>query len=395
MIVDDMRIPILFIFNGLTKQGGKVGVSGGDIRLVEIMKNTKDRQVEILTTPNGIEFLEKYGVRYEKGHMINHVVGSDARSNLVVSLKSFFWLPGSLSNYAGDVYSSCEHLYDVLPALRLKLLNKCRWYAVYHWVEGYPWKEKRGGTPFLRRYLYWLNRWFSGFIIKVFADSILAVSDQTKEKLLRIKKVDGKKVQAVYCGVNYREIRDISEKYSDEKGKMYDAVYMKRLNHGKGVFDLLEIWRLVCKEKPDAKLVVIGDGPDDVVREIRSIIDRNGLQENIILKGVVYDFEEKFRILNSSRLFVLPSHEENWAIVIGEAMAIELPVLAYDLREIHPIWQDNVEWIKLGDVTGFSVRILDYLRDDEIRHNLSEGSLRFIRKYDWNEIARKEFNVNL
>ena len=182
---------ILFIINGLVKNGDKVGISGGDMRLAEIVKNTDVSLVNILTTPNGVEFLNKLSIKYKSLYIINYSIDSGIISNLTISFKSLFFLPVKLKKFKkGIVYSSCEHLYDVLPALRLKLLNKCKWYAVYHWVEDYPWKEKRGDTPFLRRYLYWLNRWFSGFLIKIFADKILAVSDQTKDKLLDIKKIN-------------------------------------------------------------------------------------------------------------------------------------------------------------------------------------------------------------
>jgi hypothetical protein len=65
-------------------------------------------------------------------------------SNLWISILSFFKLPKTLKKEKIDiVYSSCEHLYDVLPALRLKLFKKSKWYAVYHWVEEYPWNDKR------------------------------------------------------------------------------------------------------------------------------------------------------------------------------------------------------------------------------------------------------------
>jgi hypothetical protein len=43
---------VLFIINGMTKSNGKVGISGGDIRLFEIMKNMDQVEKHILTTTN-------------------------------------------------------------------------------------------------------------------------------------------------------------------------------------------------------------------------------------------------------------------------------------------------------------------------------------------------------
>jgi len=384
--------PILFIFNGLSKNNGRVGVSGGDIRLFEIIKNTELQLVNLLTTPNGMELLEKFSVKYSESNIIDYSIDSGIKSNLIISIKSFFQLPKKLRLFRGSVYSSCEHLYDVLPAFRLKILNKCKWYAVYHWVEDYPWKEKRGNTPLVRRYLYWLNRSFSSLIIKLFADRILAVSDQTRDKLIKIKKIKPARIKAVYCGVDYEKIKLVCEKFIDEKESAYDAIYMKRLNNGKGIFDLLEIWKLCCLMNPALKLAIIGDGPSEIVKKIHKFIEKNNLDNNIFLLGVIYDFEKKFRLLNSSKLFILPTHEENWAIVIGEAMAIKLPVLCYNLKEIFPIWKDNVEWIDFEDVSDFADKILAFLNSREKRVALSNKAFDFIKKYDWQEIVKNEFN---
>lgn len=382
---------VLFIINGLVKSGGKVGISGGDVRLAEIAKSAPGIRVSLLTTSNGIEFAKKMGIPYEDAYVLKQVVTSGIMSNLTISLRSFFSLPKGARSFKGTVYSSCEHLYDVLPALRLKLFNHCRWLAVYHWVEEYPWKDKRGGTPPLRRYAYWLNRWFSGFLIKMFADQVLGVSEVTRDKLINIKGISPEKVKAVYCGVNLDEIESIHQKYKKEAGTRYDGVYMKRLNNGKGIWDLLEIWKQVVAKRPNSKLAVIGDGPEELVASLKTFIHDNKLDKNIQLLGVIYDVEEKFRVINQAKLFVLPSHEENWAIVIGEAMACHLPVVAYDLKEIHPIWKENVAWVPFADVPAFAEKVIELLEDDDACRQRAKEGFDFIHQYDWKQIAFDEF----
>lgn len=383
---------VLFIFNGMVKNAGKLSISGGDIRLLEIIKNVPNTERYLLTTPNGIEFMQKYDQTYDKAFVINHTIGSGIIDNLVISWKSFFFRRSQAQTFKqGIVYSSCEHLYDVLPALRLKLFNKCEWYAVYHWVEDYPWREDRGNTPFFRRYAYWLNRAFAGLLIKLFANKILAVSDQTKEKLEIIKHIKSGRIKAVYCGVEYSKIQSVVTKYAKEKGRQYDAVFMKRLNYGKGVFDLLRIWEEVVKHKPDARLAIIGDGAEDVVQKMTDYIAQKKLSKNIDILGVIYDFEEKFRVVNSAKVFLLPTHEENWAIVIGEAMACEVPVVSSRLKEIVPIWKDNVAWCDVGDIEGFSRQVLALIEDRSTASEQVKQAKIFIQQYEWKLIAESEF----
>lgn len=385
---------VLFIFNGITKNGNQVSVSGGDIRLLEIMKYSKGVEINILTTPNGLEFLKKYDQPYARSYVINEVVQGGLISNLRISLKACFYGQSGISEYKDSiVYSSCEHLYDVLPAWRLKRRNHCTWYAVYHWVEEYPWRDKRGNTPALARYAYWLNRYFAGWLIKHYADDILAVSDQTKAKLVAIKKINPKKIKAVYCGVEYQKIQRIIKKYAAEKGKTYDAVFMKRLNYGKGVLDLLKIWQGVVSKKPNAKLAIIGDGTAEVLSQIRTFITKNGLDKNIDLLGVIYDDEVKFRVINSAKVFLLPTHEENWAIVIGEAMAAGVPVVVSRLKEIVPIWQDNVVWCRVSDTKDFTGQVTNLLGNPKKAADLAARAHKFIVRYDWKNIADSEFKA--
>jgi len=269
--------------------------------------------------------------------------------------------------------------------------NRCEWYAVYHWVEDYPWREKRGNTPIIPRYAYWMNRYVAGWLIKHFADHILAVSDQTKEKLVAIKKIQPERIKAVYCGVEYEQIRGIVKKHTRQKGKTYDAVFMKRLNYGKGVLDLLKIWEGVVESKPDARLAVIGDGSPDVLEKVHDFIRSKNLESNIDILGVIYDLERKFEILNSSKIFLLPTHEENWAIVIGEAMAAGVPIIASRLKEIVPIWGDHVQWCDPGDVPAFIESVLGLLDNPQKARIIEKEALLFITKYDWQQIAHNEF----
>lgn len=384
---------VLFIINGMIKSEGTVSVSGGDVRLMEIARNTPEKiEKHLFTTQNGKEYLDKYLTnKFAQTYILPHKLSAGILSGLAIVWKSWFYKRSGVQSFQnGIVYSSCEHLYDVLPALRLKLFRKCRWYAVYHWVEDYPWKEKRGNTPWLPRYAYWLQRFVAGKLIKLFSDKVLAVSDPTKEKLVKMKHMQPERIKAVYCGVNYAEIRKISEKYRDEKGAKYDAVFMKRLNYGKGVLDLLNVWKEVVRTNPKAKLAVIGDGSPEVLAQINEFITANALENNIDMLGVIYDMEEKFRVINSAKIFLLPTHEENWAIVVGEAMAAGVPVVVSKLKEITPIWKDNVVWCEVGNITEFASAVTGLLQDKSAAQKLSEKALAFIPRYDWQYIGEEE-----
>lgn len=383
---------ILFIINGPSVDNlDNVSVSGGDMRLFAIMQNWHAGKKFVLTTINGLRLLKKFKVKTQSKFSINYVVKTNIWSNLVIMWKSWWNLPNEVNNYKGTVYSSCEHLYDVLPALKLKWMNGCRWLAVYHNVRDYPWRDLRGNTPWPRRYAYWLNHWLASLLISWWADKILAVSEETHAGLIKIKKINPKRIQTVYCGVDLSEIKEIKNKYRSEKGKKYDGIFLGRLDHAKGVFDLLRIWKLVTKKIKGAKLAIIGSGSKEVIVELNNISKENCLEKNIEFLGPIYNSETKYRLLNSAKVFVFPSHQENWGIVIGEAMAIGLPVVAYDLKSIKKIWGKNISWVGENNIELFAGKIEQYLSNSNKRLKREQKNTIFIEKYDWKKIAKQEF----
>ena len=239
--------------------------------------------------------------------------------------------------------------------------------------------------------MFYINQRVGYHYIKKLADVVLAVSDSTAESVREIGIAENR-IFSVACGMDYDKIHVITKEVNQ---KEYDAIFMKRFDGTKGVFDLPEIWREVVNEKNNAKIGLIGFGTKKVIEKLERLIEFNNLQKNIEIIGPIYDFKEKFLTLAKSRLFILPSYEENWAIVIGEAMAAGLPVLCYDIKEIKPIWQDKIIWIPMGNKKQFANEINHLLSDENLRENLSKEGSDFIKKYDWKQIAENELDILL
>jgi glycosyltransferase involved in cell wall biosynthesis len=118
----------------------------------------------------------------------------------------------------------------------------------------------------------------------------------------------------------------------------------------------------ITKDIP-IKAVLIGRGPE--LNKIKKLI--NTLQLEQVLIATDADDHEKFRLIKSAKLFVLPSYEEGWGIVIGEALACGTNVLAYDVKEIQTIWGDSVTWVEKGNIDMLATGIQDILAAPPLR----------------------------
>jgi glycosyltransferase involved in cell wall biosynthesis len=371
--------------NGIGSVDDQPGVSGGDVRWIEIAKcwQNSGHTIHVFTPNSGKELCQRLGLTAI--FHINEVPNDYSIKTYLVKYVKARFIPESLENFKGVIYSTTEHFYDVLPALKIKEKNRdAVWVAVVHWVA----PLKRNGTSLLNSFLFYLNQQEGFHYIRKAADVVLTVSDST---LYHVKRIGIKKnVHSVDAGVAFNEIRKTITKVDY---KQYDAVFMKRLDGTKGVFDIVEIWKDVVKKKPNARLGIVGLGTKSAMDKLNRMITNFGLSGNVDVLGPIYDFEKKISVLGSSKLFVLPSYEENWAIVIGEAMAAGVPVLCYNIPEIKPIWGNNVTWIPKGNKEVFAIKILELLAHPNLRTELSKNGVLFINRYDWREIAEKELNL--
>jgi glycosyltransferase involved in cell wall biosynthesis len=118
--------------------------------------------------------------------------------------------------------------------------------------------------------------------------------------------------------------------------KVYDVAWIGRPHAQKGIQDLLTtlVW---CKQRlPDFNAVLIGRC-DALRQQVRML----GLDKSVTFAGVVSQ-DEKFRLLKSSRVFVMPSHYESWGIVLGEALVSGVACVAYDLDCYRPVFGNYV-----------------------------------------------------
>lgn len=87
---------------------------------------------------------------------------------------------------------------------------------------------------------------------------------------------------------------------------------------------LIDAWSFVIKKWPDARLMLIGDGPERDALKNRA----KSAGSTIIFHG---EAPNPTLLLRDCDLFVLPSREEGMSIALLEAMALGMPIVASDI----------------------------------------------------------------
>lgn len=146
--------------------------------------------------------------------------------------------------------------------------------------------------------------------------------------------------------------------------KQFDVAWVGRVHPQKGIDDLLATLVWLRQRLPDFRAVIIGKSKDILEPLVRQM----GLADNVVFSGLVSE-AEKFRLLKSSRVFVMPSHYESWGIVVGEALVSGVPVVAYKLECYPSIFGDFVRYVTPFDGEQFKRAVEKEVRNQRAGQN--------------------------
>lgn len=104
--------------------------------------------------------------------------------------------------------------------------------------------------------------------------------------------------------------------------KSLQLIFLSRVEEKKGLDILFEA---LCKVKFKWKLTIAGTGKIRYIQHLKNLAKRKKLDHAITWTGQIDGFE-KFNMLRNHDLLVLPSHNENFANVVIESLAVGTPV---------------------------------------------------------------------
>lgn len=350
------------------------GKSGGDMVFIEVGKRIKEYDKAIVTSRLGKDLCQKSGL---KGKYLITTWEPEFRhlflTYLQRILKAFF-----LKYRVGEkdiLLSTSDFLPDVLPAFWLKIRNKkAKWAQhIFHLVP----LSRKG--PFIAQKI-------SFFFIKPLADLVIVDNRQLKNDLIKLG-FPSDRVFVNSPGIDLQYLKLV------KKGRVsYDGIFMAQLRSSKGIFDLVKIWQLVCQEKPDLKLGLMGRGMPAMVKKIESLIQTKGLEKEIDLLGYLED-DRAFSTIKASKVFLFPSHEEGFGIAPLEAQACGLPVVAWNLPVYREVFKGGMVKVKTGQLKKFAEAVVELLTDKQLYRRLQKEAINNASQYDWERVAKREFRL--
>jgi glycogen synthase len=270
-----------------------------------------------------------------------------------------------------------------------------------------PWKREQLGHG------YEASSWIEKTAIEM-ADAVIAVSNETKEDVLKYFDIDADKVKVIYNGINLNEYIVTQEtstldKYGIDKSKPF-VLFVGRITRQKGIIHLVNAIKYI---DPETQIVLCAGAPDtpeigkemeDSVREVKKTRD------NVIWIDEMLPKKEVIQLYSHANVFCCPSIYEPFGIINVEAMACETAVVASAVGGIKevvvdgetgilvPLEQQNVAPFEAIDPDKFSrdlaLGINKIINNKELRDTMAKNSRKRVEDYfDWRAIAKQHMEL--
>lgn len=220
-----------------------------------------------------------------------------------------------------------------------------------------------------------------------YADRIIAVSQFTKDNIVRHYGIAPDKITVIHNGV-YANDQQLVQKCGMQKSHRM-VLFLGRITHQKGPYFFIEAAKKVLERRQDVQFVLAGTG-DSLATMIERVAELR-MGKNVHFTGFLSPTKVQ-QIYGLADVYVMPSVSEPFGLSALEALSSGIPaviskqsVVAEVLNHIltADFWDNN-------DIAAKILALLDYgaLRDTTLFHSRSDINL-----LTWEKAANKIINV--
>lgn len=210
---------------------------------------------------------------------------------------------------------------------------------------------------------------------------VVVVPSMPVEKVLRGYGIRTR-MEIIKSGVSVQCSNDDSRKLRSEFGIGDDAfllLYVGRVAREKNLGLLLRAFKVVRKEHPKARLMIVGSGPYE--EECKAIARSTRISDSVIFSGML-SHSNVDRAYHAADAFVFPSITETQGLVVCEALTAGLPCIAVRAAGTPEVVDDGVDGLLTGNsVEEFAGATCRVISDRGLREQLSRGALRNAERF--------------
>lgn len=238
-----------------------------------------------------------------------------------------------------------------------------------------------------RKIWHWIINPKSQFIN---AQKVIAVSENTKNDLIKLYKLSENKIQTIYSGLNPLFLQEINQDKFNQVKQKYNLpekfiLFTSALEPRKNIETIIQAFKKFKKQNPDYYLVI--SGPKGwKYQNILSLIRKN---KQIIYTNFV-ESDDRPYLYKLAQMFIYPSYYEGFGFPPLEALSQNCPIIAGQNSALTEVLQDSALYVLPQNVNDLFLA-MNQLKNNKIRTNLLNKSRNM--KFKWSNTASKFLNL--
>ncbi|HEX8678933.1 MAG TPA: glycosyltransferase [Chthoniobacterales bacterium] len=214
-----------------------------------------------------------------------------------------------------------------------------------------PWFKRTYPLKHLKKWLYW--PWGEYRVLRD-ARAVIFTSDAERVQARESFSLYDARERVSSLGIEApptASADDFFDRFPELRGKRI-VLFLGRLHVKKGCDLLIDAFARAAPNDRSLVLVMAGPADDAYAAELRDRAGRSGAGDRVVFTGMI-EGAVKWGALRAADVFILPSHQENFALAVVEALACDLPVLISNQINIcREVEDDGAGFVDLDDRAG-------------------------------------------
>ena len=210
------------------------------------------------------------------------------------------------------------------------------------------------------------------------ADRIIAISESTKQDIIRFYDVDPARIDVVYQPVNdiyYTANKGICPQSLAQYAANPYMLYVGSINSRKNLLGIVKAIQLLPKEI-QIPLIVIGDGRE-YKQKVLDYITEHKLQDRLIFSPEKVGTEGLRYLYSNARLLVYPSFYEGFGLPVVEALLSKCPVVTSNVSSLPEAAGPDSLLVDPASIEDIAEKLKILLTDDPLRESIIEKGYRY------------------
>ena len=192
------------------------------------------------------------------------------------------------------------------------------------------------------------------------------------------------KLTVIPNGVEFNRFKPAGNKKKNRKIKL---LAIGRLIPRKGFQYLIEALPEVIKNsKREFEVEIIGSGP--YYGHLKELVRKHKIENKVKFLGLV-EYENLIKYYQQADILINASYGEGMPLVVLEAMATGLPIIATNVAGNEELVKDNGIIVRARNPKELAGALIKVLNNDGLRKNMGKNSLKIIKDYSWSRITEK------